>query len=78
MFSHLMTDLLVCPCSGGINRLMMKLHTYYSRFMPEGVAEATHVHLQDAHDLKNQLTMRYTADVTGKPIAISDCSLSQV
>jgi hypothetical protein len=45
------------------------IHTHHSRFIPEGVAEASQIFLRDAHILP-KLATRYTADVTGgKPIA---------
>jgi hypothetical protein len=51
------------------------LHTYRSRFIPEGLAEASQIFLRDAHVYQNYLAMSKTADVTGdKP----HCSLSQV
>jgi hypothetical protein len=52
------------------------IHTYHSRFILEGVAEASQIFLRDAHVLP-KLAMRNTADVTGgKSIAV--CCLSQV
>jgi hypothetical protein len=46
------------------------IHTYHTRFIPEGVAETSQVLLQDTHILNN-LAMRNTADLTGgKPIGI--------
>jgi hypothetical protein len=39
------------------------LHTYHSRFIPEGVAEASQILRRDAHVLP-KLAMRNTADVT--------------
>jgi hypothetical protein len=45
------------------------MHTYHSRFIPEGVAEASQTFLQDVY-YQNYLAMSNTADVTGgKPIA---------
>jgi hypothetical protein len=35
----------LCPSNGDINRLMM-IHTYHSRFIPEGVAETFQVFLR--------------------------------
>jgi hypothetical protein len=47
------------------------IHTYHSRFIPEGVAEASQIFLRDAHVLPNYLAMSNTADVTdSKPIAV--------
>jgi hypothetical protein len=46
-----------------------KIHTYYSRFIPEGVAEAYST--ETPTSFQNYLAMSNTADVTGsKPIAI--------
>jgi hypothetical protein len=46
-------------------------YKYHSHFMPEGVAEALQIFLQDAHVLHKYLAMSNTADVTGsKPIAV--------
>jgi hypothetical protein len=46
------------------------IHTYHSRFIPVGVAEASQIFLQDAHVLP-KLVMSNTADVIGgKPIAV--------
>jgi hypothetical protein len=43
------------------------LHTYHSRFIPEGVAEAS----QASTFFQNYLAMSNTADITGgKPIAV--------
>jgi hypothetical protein len=50
----------------------MRLVTYvhHSRFIPEGVAEASQIFLGD-HVYQNYLAMSNTADVTGgKPIAV--------
>jgi hypothetical protein len=42
-----------------------------SRFIPEGVAEASQIFLRDAHALPKYLAMRNTTDMTGgKPIAV--------
>jgi hypothetical protein len=42
---------------------------YHSRFIPEGVAELSHIFLRDTHVVP-KLAMRNIADVTGgKPIA---------
>jgi hypothetical protein len=57
-------------------------HTYNSRFIPEGVAEASHIFLLDAHVLPKLLSYELwenTADVTGsKPIAVWSQSISGV
>jgi hypothetical protein len=51
------------------------IHTYHSRFIPEGVAEASRIFLPNAHVLPKLLAMTNTADVTGgKPIAVSSQS----
>jgi hypothetical protein len=52
--------------------LYLSIHTYPSRFIPKGVAEASQIVLRDAHVFKNYLAMRNnTTDVTGgKPIAV--------
>jgi hypothetical protein len=39
------------------------LHSYYSRFIPEGVAEASHIFLRDTHVLRNYLAMSNTTDL---------------
>jgi hypothetical protein len=45
------------------------MHTYHTRFIPEGVAEASQILLLTFY--QNYLAMSNTADVTGgKPIAI--------
>jgi hypothetical protein len=47
------------------------IHTYHSRFIPEGVAEASQIFFRGTHVLPKYLAMRNTADVTGgKPIAV--------
>jgi hypothetical protein len=52
------------------------IHTYHSRFIPEGVAEVSQIFLRDTHILP-KLAMRNTADVTGgKPIAVLLQSIS--
>jgi hypothetical protein len=58
-------------CSNRLERerLSIEIHTYHSR-IPEVVAEASQIILQDAHVSLNYLAMS-TADVTGgKPIAV--------
>jgi hypothetical protein len=53
------------------------IHTYRSRLILEGVAQASKIFLRDAHVLPNYFAMRTTADVTGgKPIAVSLQSIS--
>jgi hypothetical protein len=54
--------------------------TYHSRFIPEGVAEASQMLLQDAKiTYQNYLAVRNTADVTSaKPIAVWSQSISGV
>jgi hypothetical protein len=55
------------------------LHTYHSRFIPEGVAETSQIFLRDTHILSKLLATRNTADVTGgKTIAILSQSISGV
>jgi hypothetical protein len=52
------------------------IHTYHSRFIPEGVAEASQIFLRDAHVL-TKLALSNTVDVTGgKPIAVWSQSIS--
>jgi hypothetical protein len=50
------------------------IHTYHSRLIPEGVAEASHglkYSSQTPMFYQNDLAMRNTTDVTGsKPIAV--------
>jgi hypothetical protein len=47
------------------------IHRYHSRFIPEGVAEASQIFLRDAHVLPKLLRYAHTADVTvNKPIAV--------
>jgi hypothetical protein len=54
------------------------IHTYHSRFIPEGVAEISQIH-RDAHVLPKDLGMKNTADATGgKPIAVRFQSISGV
>jgi hypothetical protein len=51
------------------NQFWHHLHTYHSRLIPEGVAEASQIFLRDAHVLPKWFS--YTADVTGgKPITV--------
>jgi hypothetical protein len=46
------------------------IHTYYSRFIPEGVAEASQYSFKSPTFYQN-LAMSNTSDVTGgKPIAV--------
>jgi hypothetical protein len=54
------------------------LHTYHSRFIPEGVAEVSQIFLQDTHVLL-KLVSYNTADVTGgKLIAVLLQSISDI
>jgi hypothetical protein len=47
------------------------VYTYHSRFIPEGVAEASQIFFGDTHVYHNYLAMSNTADMTGgKPIAV--------
>jgi hypothetical protein len=52
--------------------VFLLLHTYHSRYIPEGVAGASQIFLRDAQVLpKLILAISNTADVTGgKPIAV--------
>jgi hypothetical protein len=55
------------------------IHTYHSRFIPEGAAEVSQIFLRDTHVFQNKLAMRNTADVAGgKPIAVLLPSISGV
>jgi hypothetical protein len=56
------------------------IHTYHSRFISEGVAEASQIFLRDAHFSPKLIpTKSNTADVTGgKPIAVCSQSISGV
>jgi hypothetical protein len=50
--------------------VLKHIHTYHSRFIPEGVAEVFQIFLLDINVLP-KLAMRNTADVTGgKLIAV--------
>jgi hypothetical protein len=52
------------------------IHTYHSRFIPEGVAEVSEIFLRDTHNLPKLVSYE---DVTGgKPIAVSLQSISGV
>jgi hypothetical protein len=58
--------------------VVIYIHTYHSRFIPEGVAEISQIFLRDTHVLQ-KLAMRNTADETGgKPIAVLLQSISGV
>jgi hypothetical protein len=59
------------------NTIITYIHTYHSRFIPKGEAEAFQILLPDAHVLPNCLAMMKTADMTrGKSIAVySQCIL---
>jgi hypothetical protein len=49
---------------------LSNIHTYHSRFIPEGVAEVSQIFLRDTHVLP-KLVSYEAADVTGgKPIAV--------
>jgi hypothetical protein len=55
------------------------IHTYYSRFISEEVAETSQVFLLDTYVFPNYLALNNTADVTdGKPIAVLSQSISGV
>jgi hypothetical protein len=61
-----------------LSHSMVLTYTYHSRFIPEGVAEASQIFLRDTHILP-KLAMRNTADVPGgKPIAVLLQSISGV
>jgi hypothetical protein len=40
--------------------ILIILHTYYSRFIPEGVAEASQIFLRTAHVLPKLFSYEYT------------------
>jgi hypothetical protein len=70
--------LIICFCNSNIHTY---IHTYHSRFIPEGVAEVSQILSQIFHPrfTKIILAMRNTADVTGgKPIAVWSQSISGV
>jgi hypothetical protein len=54
------------------------IHTYQSRLVPEGVAEASQIFLRDHTFYQNDMAMRNIKDVIGGKPSSSDCSLSQV
>jgi hypothetical protein len=55
------------------------LHTYHSRFIPEGVAEVFQIFLRDIHVLPKLVSYEEYCSVTGdKPIAVSLQSISGV
>jgi hypothetical protein len=63
----------------GIVSLTQLLHTYHSRFIPEGVAEVSRYSSETHTFYQNLIAMRNTADVTGgKPIAVVLQSISGV
>jgi hypothetical protein len=75
------------PSDHSLSRVLMLLnvwspfptyiHTYHSRFISEGAAEASQIFLRDATFYKIYLAMSNTADVTGgKPIAVWSRSIS--
>jgi hypothetical protein len=41
------------------------IHTYYSRFIPEEVAEVSQIFLRDTHVLPKLVVYENTTDVTG-------------
>jgi hypothetical protein len=58
-------------------KLNLYIHTCHSRFIPEGVAEASQTFLRDTHVLPTLVSLKNTADVTGgKHIAVSLQSFS--
>jgi hypothetical protein len=55
------------------------IHAYHSRFIPEGVAEATQIFFETPTFYRNYLAIRNTADVAGgEPIAVWSQSISGV
>jgi hypothetical protein len=48
-----------------LKTIIPHIHTYYSRFIPEGVAEASQILLREHY-----LARSNTADVKGKPILV--------
>jgi hypothetical protein len=56
------------------------IHTYHSRYIPQGVAEASQIFLRHVHVYQNDLAMKNAARVTGGNVSPSpsDCSLFQV
>jgi hypothetical protein len=53
------------------------IHTCHSRFIPEGVAEASQIYLQVNHILSNRLSYEEIAYVTnGKPITVWSHSIT--
>jgi hypothetical protein len=61
----------------GLLPAVFLIHTYHSRLIPEGVAEAFQIFLQDSTFYQNDLAMKNTSDVIGGKL-ITVCSLSQV
>jgi hypothetical protein len=56
---------------------MLCKHTYHSRLISEGVAEAFQIFLPDASFYQNDIALRNTLDVTGgKTVAIWLLSIS--
>jgi hypothetical protein len=55
----------------------MYIHTYHSRFIPKGAAEASQILHRDAHVLPQSPSYEVTAEVTGgKSIAVQSQSIS--
>jgi hypothetical protein len=51
--------------------IVIYIHTYHSRFIPEGVVEAYQILLRDIYVLPKLLSYENTIDVTGgKPVVI--------
>jgi hypothetical protein len=65
------------PCKriNVLQNLKINIHTYHSRFIPEGVAEVSQ---GDTKFYQYYLAMSNTVDVTGGKPSTSDRSLSQV
>jgi hypothetical protein len=55
----------------GTDVMKVRYHIYHSRFIPEGVAEESHIFLRDTHVLPKLVSYEDTTVKTGgKPIAI--------
>jgi hypothetical protein len=53
-----------CNCSTIKSLAKAGVHTYHSRFIPEGVAEASQIFLRDSHVLPKLFSYEYTAEMT--------------
>jgi hypothetical protein len=65
-------DYVFIPQVVDISNVFLKwLHTYHSRFIPEGVAEASQIFLRDTHGLPKLFSYEeYCRREGGKPIAV--------